>query len=163
MLGGALWQSVVVTPGERLAKAVRDRRLALGDLTQAQVAERGGPSTETLRLIENARQPRFGDRTLLRLDRALSWPSGTSAKILEGTATEADLNTTVVRPEGISSAAQAGQPTVTTADDPRAAVVTVTEIVARLAAQRGDPEAEDALGRLRRILPALWGERPEGS
>lgn len=70
----------------RLGKAVRDRRLALDGLTQAQVADRGGPSTETLRLIENARQLRFGERTLLRLDRALDWPAGTSKKILEGVA-----------------------------------------------------------------------------
>lgn len=71
---------------ERLAEAVRNRRLALGDLTQAQVAERGGPSTETLRLIEGARQDRYGPRTLDRLDRALAWPAGTSASILAGTA-----------------------------------------------------------------------------
>lgn len=68
---------------ETLAKVVVDRRSQL-DLTQADVAERGGPSTETLRLIENAKQEKFGERTLFRLDRALQWPDGTAQKIVRG-------------------------------------------------------------------------------
>jgi hypothetical protein len=47
-------------------EAVRTERAWLGNLTQADVAERGGPSTETLRLIEGAK------------------PDGTAKKILTG-------------------------------------------------------------------------------
>lgn len=82
----------LVAPKDRLAAAVRARRFGLGDLTQAQVTERGGPSTETLRLIEGARQDNYSPRTLSRLDRALDWPSGYSAKILADASTEKGLD-----------------------------------------------------------------------
>lgn len=68
---------------ERLAEAVKARRLQLGDLTQADVTQRGGPSTETLRLIENAKQQSFSSRTLARLEQALMWLPGTVLRILD--------------------------------------------------------------------------------
>lgn len=72
---------------EKLAEAVIRRRDSQG-LTQVQVGSRGGPSTETMRLIEGARRTAYGSATLLRLDRALGWRDGTSARVLAGTATE---------------------------------------------------------------------------
>lgn len=66
---------------ERLAAAVKARRTSL-NRTQAQINEHGGPSTETQRLIEGAKQLEYGAATLNRLDRALEWRLGTSAALL---------------------------------------------------------------------------------
>lgn len=71
---------------DHLAARVRARRESLG-LRQKDIAARGGPSYETVRLIEKAAPGSpYQSRTLAGLDRALSWKSGTSAAILDGTA-----------------------------------------------------------------------------
>lgn len=57
---------------ERLGDAVRDRRTTLG-MTQGEVSDRGGPSVETLRAIENNRAGRLSPRMRRALERALEW------------------------------------------------------------------------------------------
>lgn len=88
---------------EKLAEAVIWRRRDNQDLTQAQVAERGGPSTETLRLIEGARRQTYGPGTLLRLDRALGWRDGTSARFLDGTADDDEKRVVSFRSTGVGT------------------------------------------------------------
>lgn len=66
---------------EDLARYVRDRRAAL-EMSQADIAAVGGPSTETMRLVENARRPTYGNATLNRLDKALNWEPGSARRAL---------------------------------------------------------------------------------
>lgn len=73
-----------------LAAAVRERRVRLGDVTQQWVTERGGPSTETQRLIEGARQGDYSHSTLRKMDRGLGWPQGTALRFLQGDVSSAD-------------------------------------------------------------------------
>jgi transcriptional regulator with XRE-family HTH domain len=68
---------------ESLGVAVRDRRTALG-MTQSEVSERGGPSVETLRAIENNRAGRLSPRMRRALERVLEWESGSLDAILAG-------------------------------------------------------------------------------
>jgi transcriptional regulator with XRE-family HTH domain len=68
---------------DRLGEAVRARRLELG-LTQAQVSERGGPSTETLRMIENKRAGRLSYRLRRHLEDALEWEPRSVDEVLAG-------------------------------------------------------------------------------
>lgn len=81
---------------KRLADAVKTRRQDQG-WSQKDVTDRGGPSTETMRLIEGGRRDSYGSRTLLQLDRSLGWHDGTTRKVLDGTATETDLSTISLR------------------------------------------------------------------
>jgi hypothetical protein len=69
-----------------LAAAVKTRRADLG-LTQAHVADAGGPSTETLRLIEGEHLERYTHSTTRRLDKALGWIPGTARRLLVDPAT----------------------------------------------------------------------------
>jgi hypothetical protein len=68
---------------QRLAACVRDRRSDLG-LTQEETAAAGGPSTATLRLIENGRQGGYRPAILRALERALQWERGSVRAILDG-------------------------------------------------------------------------------
>jgi transcriptional regulator with XRE-family HTH domain len=68
---------------ERLGHEVHARRTELG-LTQADVAERGGPSVETLRTVENNRAGRLSPRMRRALERVLGWGSGTIDAVLAG-------------------------------------------------------------------------------
>jgi transcriptional regulator with XRE-family HTH domain len=71
---------------ESLGAAVRDRRTALG-MTQGEVSERGGPSVETLRAIENNRAGRLSPRMRRALERVLEWESGSvDAVVADGVA-----------------------------------------------------------------------------
>lgn len=69
----------------RLAEEVRTRRQWL-QLSHHGVSRRGGPSHETVRLIENQGRPSFREMTLTQLDRALEWKPGMAARIVGGTA-----------------------------------------------------------------------------
>lgn len=68
---------------ERVARRVRERRLELG-MTQEEVATSGGPSTATLRLIENASPtiPRL--KSQRQLENALEWEPGSYRALLRG-------------------------------------------------------------------------------
>jgi transcriptional regulator with XRE-family HTH domain len=68
---------------EKVGHEVRARRTDLG-LTQAEVADRGGPSVETLRMVENNRAGRLSPRMRRALERALQWESGSVDAVLEG-------------------------------------------------------------------------------
>jgi transcriptional regulator with XRE-family HTH domain len=68
---------------ERLGVAVRDRRTALG-MTQGEVSDRGGPSVETLRAIENNRAGRLSARMRRALERVLEWESGSVDAVIAG-------------------------------------------------------------------------------
>lgn len=66
---------------ERLGRLVRlARRQAR--LTQLQAAQAGGVSLAVWGLLERAAQAGYDDRTLAGVEDALSWPSGTVARIL---------------------------------------------------------------------------------
>jgi hypothetical protein len=67
----------------RLGRLVRARRKAL-KLTQADIQASGGPSTATLRLIENGKHTDFRTSTSQPLERALLWQPGSIASILRG-------------------------------------------------------------------------------
>jgi transcriptional regulator with XRE-family HTH domain len=76
-------QNVCIMSWENLGVAVRDRRTALG-MTQSEVSERGGPSVETLRAIENNRAGRLSPRMRRALERVLEWEPGSIDAILTG-------------------------------------------------------------------------------
>src|SRR3954451_23689937 len=77
---------------ESLGAAVRDRRTALG-MTQGEVSERGGPSVETQRAIENNRAGRLSPRMRRALERVLEWESGSVDAVIAGArATAAETN-----------------------------------------------------------------------
>lgn len=82
---------------ERLANAVKARRQWL-QLSHSGLSRRGGPSHETVRLVEAMGRPSFRDLTLSQLDRALQWKPGIARMVVDGTAPadqrewEADLS-----------------------------------------------------------------------
>lgn len=67
----------------RLGRQIRARRKELR-LTQAQVQNLGGPSTATLRLIENGKAQDFRRSTTDILETILGWETGTISAILWG-------------------------------------------------------------------------------
>lgn len=67
----------------RLAEAVRARRAELG-LTHDSVLAAGGPSGVTLTKIESASGPVPRPSTLKKLDKALDWAPGSSARVIAG-------------------------------------------------------------------------------
>lgn len=67
----------------RLGRMVRERRKEL-KLTQADVQAKGGPSTATLRLIENGKHTDFRPATSQPLEDILQWQPGSIAAILKG-------------------------------------------------------------------------------
>jgi transcriptional regulator with XRE-family HTH domain len=74
----------VPEPDRRLlARHVRERRDELG-LTQEEAAARGGPSTATLRLIENAADASYRPKSLRQLEQVLGWAPGSARAILAG-------------------------------------------------------------------------------
>jgi hypothetical protein len=68
---------------EQLALEVRKRRKELG-LTQPDVVARGGPSVETLRMVENHRAGQLRPRSRRNLEQVLLWESGSVDAILAG-------------------------------------------------------------------------------
>lgn len=67
---------------QRLAELVRQRRIAL-DLTQTDVAARGGPSDTTLGKVESA-VGTPNRQTLMKLDVGLGWTPGSARRVLDG-------------------------------------------------------------------------------
>lgn len=90
-----------------LAAAVSHRRETMG-LRQSDLESRGGPSTETLRLIEGARRAQYTRRTLRRLETALAVPTGWADHVLAGT-TEGVRSTAPGPPPPGMTAAQLGE------------------------------------------------------
>lgn len=67
----------------RLGQTVKKRRESLG-LTQAEVADRGGPSDTTLGGLESGTASAVSLATLRKLDRALEWSEGSAKTVLDG-------------------------------------------------------------------------------
>ncbi|QPO17142.1 helix-turn-helix DNA binding protein [Gordonia phage Lilbeanie] len=63
-----------------LGNAVAHRRAEL-NLTQIEVAARGGPSAGTIAALEHHDISGASKSTLVKLDAGLSWPNGTAARI----------------------------------------------------------------------------------
>lgn len=70
-------------PWRRLARAVATRRAELR-LNQGDLHPRGGPSLATVQSIESARTDTYRQRTLVDLERALDWKSGSVDAVLAG-------------------------------------------------------------------------------
>lgn len=70
---------------ERLGRAIRLYR-DITNLTQDEIAQRGGPSDVTIRGLENVNGKKPNGATLRKIDRGLKWPEGFAAKLLEGEA-----------------------------------------------------------------------------
>lgn len=68
--------------GERLAKAVRDRRSEL-DLTQLDVWQAGGPSNTTLTRVESGELDTLSRVTARKLDKGLRWAPGSARAIYD--------------------------------------------------------------------------------
>lgn len=68
---------------ERVAKAVTDRRTALG-MTQEELASAALVSPTTIRYIETASRPAYRALTLARVAQALDWPSTRFVEVLAG-------------------------------------------------------------------------------
>lgn len=76
---------------EALAEAVRARRLQLA-LRQGDLESRGGPSTGTVRNVEQAARTTYARRTMPQLETALGWRPGTVAELLAGTRSPQDVH-----------------------------------------------------------------------
>jgi transcriptional regulator with XRE-family HTH domain len=76
---------------ESLAKFVETRRTELA-LSRKQVADRGGPSDYTLARIERAEPGPYRPKTLVQLENGLDMRPGLAKRILDGTATDAELD-----------------------------------------------------------------------
>lgn len=81
---------------DELAAAVRRRR-DQKQLRQSDLEARGGPSSGTVRNIEQATRTSYSPRTFVQLEHALDWPDGTVEKILAGTATPSEVAEVVTR------------------------------------------------------------------
>lgn len=128
---------------KRLGKAIEDRRFHRG-YSQEELVKRGGPSHQTVRNIERGLPADYRPTTFRKLDRALDWRDGTSEKILNGTATEAELAEVVARP----GTATGGGFVI-----PRTGPSTA-ELIER--AEQGDPEAQQAVQDALRDLAAVF-------
>lgn len=156
---------------ERLAEAVRARR-EQQDLTQEELAPRGGPSARAVRDIEQAKNPSPTRNVLMKLDISLGWPDKTAQRVFEGVAEPGETDAIALRATGAIRAdavvtARASHPLSDDwelrrdpARDREPIVVTVAELLGRLAREQEQTatmsEAVDALSRL---LPELYGRR----
>ncbi len=70
---------------ERLGREVARRREQL-NLTQVDVAQRGGPSVATLTAVENNRSGRLSKRLRQSLEKAIEWEPGSVDAVLSGQA-----------------------------------------------------------------------------
>jgi transcriptional regulator with XRE-family HTH domain len=158
---------VAIMSWEKLGAEVRERRIDLG-LTQEQLVERGGPSTPTLRAIENDRAGRLSPRLRRSLERALQWSSGSVDRILAGEA-PAVLNvvtTATIGPDfyllldqtlSVTRALILGASEVSAADwraDMHRRVRGAQKAFAEMG-PRLDPEQRDRLGRVIAVLNDL--------
>jgi hypothetical protein len=66
-----------------LGEAVRQRREELG-VSRALLRQRGGPSEPTVIRIEHGKLPHPSEVTLVRLDTALAWQSGSAKAVVDG-------------------------------------------------------------------------------
>jgi hypothetical protein len=116
---------------DALATAVKARRERLR--VPQDLVDLGGPGEMTMRKIERAEAASLRNRTKGQLEWALDWPAGLVDRILDGTATQEDIDSVVVRDKG------------------RASLSGLSAVVNA----RKDPAAAANLGRLDAQLPGL--------
>lgn len=87
----------VDSPAHRLAEAVRERRLALGGLTQAEAARRSGVSDTTWNQIEAGKA--VSERSLAKIGQAL-WNDATVPTAILGGAEPPAVNGVATPPAG---------------------------------------------------------------
>lgn len=61
---------------KRVGKAVRQRRIELGIMTQIELSAEGGPGLATIGNIERGAKPSYEDQVIARLDKRLRWRPG---------------------------------------------------------------------------------------
>jgi len=160
---------------KRLGRAVADRRFELG-LAQEALVKLGGPSHQIVRRVERGEPAEYRDSTFYKFDRALRWPDGTAKRILDGTATEEEVETVVPRiverggraaatvqgtghaDLGFAATAPAPEPQPERSATRNATIVTVAELLRRLREEQDrTPSMDDAEEALLRLLPELYG------
>lgn len=73
-----------MSPKEKLARLIQDRRLELQIRTARELASRANLSERLINEIENARRESYSPATLLSLDSVLSWEPGSCKAVLNG-------------------------------------------------------------------------------
>jgi len=160
---------------KRLGRAIADRRFELG-LSQEALVKLGGPSHQIVRNVERGVVADYRDSTFYKFDRALRWPDGTAKRILDGTATEEEVETVVPRiverggraaatvqgtghaDLGFAATAPAPEPQPERSATRNATIVTVAELLRCLREERDrTPSMDDAEEALLRLLPELYG------
>lgn len=132
--------SAVVTTSDqaaRFGRIVVQRRRVLG-LTTRDVHKAGGPSTPTLNRIEAGRIRQPSRDTLVKLDRALRWQSGSAARTFDGGLPETVEPTPPPSPT-------ISQPIVATVDGVMISTETLSTLVDLVdqVVRSGDPDGED--------------------
>lgn len=78
-----LWRTSTI-PAQRLAWWVKHRREDELDLTQLDVAAKGGPSNSTLTKIEGGNMTSLSRKTARTLDAGLDWQPGSARRLYNG-------------------------------------------------------------------------------
>lgn len=122
---------------QRLADAVKTRRAELG-LAQGDLAQHGGPSIVTVGQIERGQIERPQAVTLSRLDKALGWEKGSSARVLAGGEPTTAGNGSV-RPD-----VEGAEPYLTRREGPDLSSATIDELLEEVArrARAANPDAQ---------------------
>lgn len=153
----------------RLAHEVVTRRQWL-QLSQSGLARRGGPSHETVRLVERQGRESFRDLTLSQLDRALQWKSGIASQIVYGTPPsdhrkwEADLSVEELAHQADAVRAARtpkGMSPLPMSLDNVSDLELAGELVSRLTRGRGTAENRGLLAELMSLLTRLSDEEGE--
>lgn len=146
-----------------LGEAVKTRRDKL-KLRQSDLEARGGPGHGTVRNIEQVARTSYAPRTFAQLEQALNWPTGTVQKILNGTATEEDVNATLPmwaqlreHQRELMESYEAAHPLPAPNEAERIRPVRLAaELLASVAAfEHLDPAESELLTALSRAIPAL--------
>lgn len=172
MLGMDATENTQTDGWAALGREVAKRRKKLR-LTQEELVGLGGPSAQTIRAIETGVEGSYRPSTFSKLDVALNWGDGVAERVLNGTVTEEELTTNVVRGKvnaalggmedgrilwadqnghvlrALTNAKAATASGTGAAHDPTvvtedgSTVVLVTTLLARLAQEEGRSEAAD--------------------
>jgi transcriptional regulator with XRE-family HTH domain len=143
---------------QRVARAVRDRRLALG-LTQRKAVERSGDgvSLPVWSLIEAAKQSAYRERTLIAVARGLAWPPDAIDRILAGEDPTTLANTSA-RP-GVATVTSIGHNATASNDEPDptppggAAAEPIEQLAAKVTEMAATLELQQA--QIAKLLEAL--------
>lgn len=84
---------------EELASAVRRRRTAMG-MRQGDIPANGGPSSGTVKNLEQSARTTYSERTIADLEVALMWKPGDVERLLTGALTPDEKAALLDRPSG---------------------------------------------------------------